>query len=485
MPPEQQTSAPASATAESQPQLRRVLGLWDLVFYGIVLIQPVAAVGIFGIANQKSYGHVTTTILIAMVAMMFTAVSYGRMATHYPVAGSAYTYVGRALNPHLGFIVGWAMFLDYLIIPVISIAYGAISVIQLFPQTMKSIDTAILGVFHITAKLPGHLQPTYVAIVILLTVLTTCLNLRGVRWAARTNEILLAIMTVAILIFLFDAIRFLTGHGGFQSLFSSVPFYNPKTFQLGAVWTATSIAALTYIGFDGITTLSEEVKEPKKTVARATVLVCLLTGIICGAQVYLAQLVWPDYTTYSSVDTAFFDVCGKIGGVFLNDTFAAIMVIACLGSALTGQLGAARVLYGMGRDNALPKKFFGRLDPKHNSPTLNILLIGGLALAVAIILSYEQAVPLLNFGAFLAFMGVNASVIAEFAVRTPAGHKRNWVWDLISPLLGFAFCAVIWVFLPREAKTYGGIWCGLGIAYSAYMTRGFRQKPVMIDLSGA
>ena len=343
----------------------------------------------------------------------------------------------------------------------------------------------ILGALHITATLPGHLQPTYIVIVILLTILSTFLNMRGIRWAARTNEILLAIMTLAIVIFLVDAIRYLTGHGGFQSLFSIEPIYNSKTFQIGAVWTATSIAALTYIGFDGITTLSEEVKEPKKTVARATVLVCLLTGIICGVQVYLAQLIWPDYNTYSSADTAFFDVCGKVGGVFLNDTFAVIMVVACFGSALTGQMGAARVLYGMGRDNALPKKFFGRLDPKHNSPTLNILLIGVLALGLAIALSYEQAVPILNFGAFLAFMGVNAAVISEFMVRTPAGHRRNLLWDLLLPLLGFAFCAVIWVFLPKEAKTYGGIWCAIGIAYSAYMTRGFRQKPVMIDLSGA
>ncbi|MDB6057020.1 MAG: amino acid transporter [Verrucomicrobiales bacterium] len=486
MPSEPQTSVPTSTTAaDAQPQLRRVLGLWDLVFYGIVLIQPVAAVGIFGIANQNSKGHVTTTILIAMVAMMFTAVSYGRMAAHYPVAGSAYTYVGRALNPHLGFIVGWAMFLDYLIIPVISIAYGAISLIQLFPETMKAWDSKILQTLHITTTLADHLQPTYIITVIVLTALVTFLNMRGIRWAARTNEILLAIMSIAIVIFLFDAIRYLTGHSGVQSLFSTLPLYNPKTFQLAPVWTATSIAALTYIGFDGITTLSEETKDPKKTVARATVLVCLLTGIICGAQVYLAQLVWPDYTTYSSADTAFFDVCGKVGGLFLNHIFAAIMVVASIGSALGGQLGAARVLYGMGRDNALPKKFFGRLDPKRNSPTFNIVLIGGLALTIAICLSYAEAVPILNFGAFLAFMGVNASVIRELVLRTPAGHRRNWVFDLILPFLGFAFCAVIWVYLPRQAMTYGGIWCALGIAYAAYKTRGFRQKPVMIDLSGA
>ena len=484
MPSDSQTATTSHATADSQPHLRRVLGLWNLVFYGIVLIQPVAAVGIFGIANQTSFGHVTTTILIAMVAMMFTAVSYGRMATHYPVAGSAYTYVGRAINPHLGFIVGWAMFLDYLIIPVISIAYGAISLIQLFPETMKSIDGVVLRNLHITAKLPDHLQPTYIAVVVVLAVLTTYLNVRGVRWAARTNEILLVIMTIAIVLFLVDAVRFLTGHDGVHALFSTTPFYNPKTFQLDAVWTATSIAALTYIGFDGITTLSEEVKEPKKTIARATVLVCLLTGIICGAQVYLAQLVWPDFNTYSSADTAFFDVCTKVGGAFLNKIFVAIMVVASLGSALTGQLGAARVLYGMGRDNALPKKFFGRLDPKHNSPTLNILLIGFLAASIAIFLSYAEAVPILNFGAFLAFMGVNASVISEFVIRTPTGHQRTWLWDLISPLLGFAFCAVIWVFLPHEAKTYGGIWCAIGIAYAAWKTRLFREKPVMIDLSG-
>src|SRR5580658_9691007 len=112
---------------DAPPKLRRVLGVGDLVFYGVVLIQPVGAVGIFGLADKDSFGHVTTTILIALVAMMLTAVSYGRMAGLYPAAGSAYTYVGRGLNPHLGFIAGWAMFLDYLVIPVISVVYGALS----------------------------------------------------------------------------------------------------------------------------------------------------------------------------------------------------------------------------------------------------------------------------------------------------------------------------------------------------------------------
>ena len=256
----------------------------------------------------------------------------------------------------------------------------------------------------------------------------------------------------------------------FTALFQLNRSTTPSTFQLGAVWTATSISALTYIGFDGITTLSgrgQRTEEDRCARDRPCVFAywnyLRRTGSVSGPT-RLARL-----QHLQSVDTAFFDVCGKVGGVFLNDNFCRIiMVVASLGSALTGQFGAARVLYGMGRDNALPKKFFGRLDPKHNSPPFNILLIGFLALSIAIILSYEQAVPILNFGAFLAFMGVNASVIGEFVVRTPAGHKRNWLWDLISPVLGFIFCAVIWVFLPTEAKTYGGIWCALGIVYAGY-----------------
>ena len=460
-----------------QPHLRRVLGLGDLIFYGIVLIQPVGSVGIFGLANKMSFGHVTATIFIALVAMLLTAVSYGRMAGLYPAAGSAYTYVGKGLNPHLGFIAGWAMFLDYLVIPVVSVVYGALSMQRLVDDLFPGLSNRVVSL----TGLPFEPERTaFVLWVILLTGLVTFLNLRGIKWTARTNQILTAVMFLVIGVFVVQAIRYLLSKQGWAGVFSTEPFYNPQTFNLRAIGTATSLAALTYIGFDGISTLAEDVKEPKRTVPLAIVLVCFLMGLCAALMVYLAQRVWPDYTTFKNLDTAFFDVCDLVGGKFLFNAISLVMAIACLGSALTGQVGAARILFGMGRDNALPR-FFARLNAKDN-PVLNIWVIGILALTGALSLNYEQAATLINFGAFLAFMGVNLAVVREFCLRPPPGHRRNWFFDLIVPGLGFLFCLVIWCSLPIPAKVVGGIWCAVGLAYTAVKTRGFRKPPVMIDL---
>ncbi|HBE40589.1 MAG TPA: APC family permease, partial [Bacteroidales bacterium] len=240
---------------QALPHFRRVLGLRDLIFYGIVLIQPIAAIGLFGIASQNSRGHMVTTLLIAMVAMMLTAISYGRMASLYPSAGSAYTYVGKGINSYMGFLAGWIMLLDYLIVPVINTIYGSLTLSRLLPSV-----------------------PFF--IIVLLFVLTiTLLNLKGIRTTARSNEILLAVMCVVIGIFIVLAIEFIFKEQSWRGLFSFKPFYNPETFNFSAIMTATSFAALTYIGFDGVTTLAEDVKNPGRTMLLAPVLVCLFTGI--------------------------------------------------------------------------------------------------------------------------------------------------------------------------------------------------------------
>jgi putrescine importer len=474
-------AVPATAPgSQAPPRLRRVLGLGDLVFYGLVLIQPVGAVGIFGLADQKSSGHVTLTLLIALAAMMLTAWSYGRMAGLYPAAGSAYTYVGRGLHPHCGFIAGWAMFLDYLVIPIVSVVYGAISIQKVVNELAPNLTHQTFGALGLPLD---EKRAAFVFWVVLLVCLTTFLNVRGIKWTAHTNQILTVVMFLVIAVFVADAVRYLWLNQGWAGLLSTAPFYNPRTFDLRAVGTATSLAALTYIGFDGITTLAEDVEEPKRTVPLAVVLVCLLIGICVGLQVYLAQRAWPDYTTFKDPDTAFFDVCGLVGGKLLLNAMAIILAVACLGSALTGQVGAARILFGMGRDSALPK-FFARLDHRDN-PVLNIWLIGVLALIGALALNYEKAATLINFGAFLAFMGVNLSVIREFFFRPLAGHARNWLLDLAVPAIAFAFCLWIWLSLPMPAKVVGGIWCAVGLIYTAIKTRGFRTPPVMVDLSGA
>jgi len=253
-----------------------------------VLVQPIAAIGLFGIASRTSRGHMVTTLLIAMVAMMLTAVSYGRMAALYPSAGSAYTYVRKGLNAHLGFLAGWAMLLDYLIVPIINTVYGALTLQRLFPDA------------------------PFLVWVTLFVAAITVLNIRGIRTTARSNEILLAIMCVVIFAFIILAVRYLFAAEGWSGVFSFKPFYNPTTFDLSLVMAATSFASLTYIGFDGVTTLAEDVKNPRRNLLIAPVIVCLFTGLFSGLQIYLAQQVAPDYNGFPNVETAFYDVSGKV-----------------------------------------------------------------------------------------------------------------------------------------------------------------------------
>jgi amino acid transporter len=441
------------------PRLRRVLKLRDLIFYGIVLIMPIAPIPLFGIAQRLSNGHFVTTILIAMLAMMITAVSYGRMATLYPAAGSAYTYVGRGLNTHLGFLTGWAMFLDYLIQPLLNGIYGALTVQRFFPF----IPYAVLAAVFVGTM--------------------TLLNLRGIRTTARANIVLVTVMCTVIGVFMVLAVRYLFHFQGWHGVFSLQPFYDPKTFHPRMIWTATSFAALTYIGFDGVTTLAEDVENPKRNVMLATVLVCLFTGIVGGLEIYLGARVWPNFASFPSAETAFMDVTRRVGGLLLFQALGITLILATLGAGLTGQVGAARLLFGMGRDNVLPRKLFAYLDPKRNTPTRNIWLIGIVAYIGTLFVSFEQAGEILNFGAFLAFMGVNLATFWQFAIVRQSGRKRRWFADVVMPLIGFLFCLWIWLGLKVPAKVVGGIWFLAGLVYCAIKTRGFRQRPVMIDFS--
>lgn len=452
------------ATISAAPRLRRVLTLWDLIFYGLILIQPTAPIPLFGVAQKLSNGHTVTTILVAMFAMMITAFSYGRMASVYPSAGSAYTYVGRTLSPHLGFLIGWAMLLDYILQPLLCTIWVAAAIHSRYAP-----------------------QLPYPVAAILVASFITVFNLRGVKSSARANKIMLVAMTVIIVAFLWLAVRYLLHRGGWGALFSTQPFYDPKTFNGHQIWMATSFAALTYIGFDGITTLSEDVKNPKRNVLLATVLVCLFTGILSGVEVYLGQRIWPNWHSFTNIETAFMDVCQRVGGMPLFQAMGAILVLAAIGSGLTGGLGAARLLFGMGRDGVLPRRFFGHLSQETSTPTYNILLIGIIAVIGAIGLNYvgnayEHAGELLNFGAFLAFMGVNFSTFWHFGVLRGQG-KRRVLGDLLLPLGGFAFCAMIWWNLNSLAKIVGGIWFVIGLTYIAITTKGFRLAPKFIDFS--
>jgi len=434
------------------PGLRRTLGLWDLVFYGIVLIQPVAPMGIYGVVSMQARGHVVTTILIGMVAMMLTAVSYGRMARAYPSAGSAFAYVGGELHPALGYATGWSMLMDYVLNPMICTIWCS---------------KAAMNV------VPGVPYPIWV---VLFAGLFTMLNLRGVQASARTNVLLTVVMGTVLVLFLGAALRaILQMHPDSAAL--TRPFYDPATFSMPLVLTGASIAALTYIGFDGISTLSEEVVDPRRNILRATVLTCVITGILASVQVYAAQLVWGTWNGFPDVDTAFVYVAGKAGGQWLFMLLNVTLLIANIGSGTSAHLGAARLLYGMGRSRALPPGFFGAVDPRNHIPRNNVLLVGALAAAGGLVLTFQLGAEMLNFGAFIAFMGVNLAAFVRYWVRA----ERRQVTNFIYPLLGFAFCGYLWLSLRTPAKLAGGAWLLAGLLYGAYKTGGFRRNLVSFD----
>src|SRR6202522_3871197 len=446
------SAKPPSSPIDTQ-RLKRSLTLWDLILYGIIVIQPVAPMSVFGVLSDRGRGHVVTTILIAMVAMLFTAISYGRMARAYPSAGSAFTYVGQEINPALGYVTGWSMGMDYLLNPMICIIW-------------------ISQQAHVFA--PGV---SYAVWAVIFALMFTALNVQGVKTSARVNTALAAGMGVVIAIFFVAAARYIFGNPHDGAAFFTRPFYDPQTWNTKAVLGGTSVAVLTYIGFDGISTLSEEAENPRRNILLATVLTCLVIGILSAVEVYAAQLVWPASQPFPDVDTAFVHVAGRAWKPMFG-IIGFTLLVANFGSGMGAQIGAARLLYGMGRSNALPKSFFGVVDAEHRVPSNNVLFVGAVALIGAFVMSYGLGAEMLNFGALIAFMGVNAAAFVRYVMR-----DKKWTPSFVlPPVLGFLICFLLWLSLSRKAMIAGTIWMAVGVAFGFWKTRGFRGDLVNFDL---
>jgi len=441
-------------TAATEVRLKRALSLWDLVMYGVIVLQPTAPMAVFGVIYARGQGHVATTVLIALIAMLFTAIAYGRMARAYPSAGSAFTYVGQEINPALGYITGWSMVMDYMLNPLICISWCS------------------------TASMAFAPGVPFWAWAIFYFLMFTGLNLRGIKTSARINAGLAAGMGLVVAIFFVAAARYVFGHPHDGIAFFTRPFFDPATFNLGAVLSGTSIAVLTYIGFDGISTLSEEVENPRRNILLATVLTCIAVGFLSALECYVAQLVWPAHEPFAKVETAYVDVAGLAGGSWLFGVVNFTLIVANFGSGMASQLGAARLLYGMGRSNALPKAFFGAVDAKRRIPRNNVLFVGVIALAGAFVISYGLGAEMLNFGALIAFMGVNAASFVRYYLR--ADEKK--LVNLFPPVLGFLVCLLLWLNLSRPAQKWGAIWMLVGIAFGFWKTRGFRGKLIDFEL---
>ena len=425
----------ASGSESKSLGLKRSLSFWDLVLYGIVLIQPTAPMPSFGIIYQAAHGHVVTAILLAMIAMLLTSISYGRMATAYPHGGSAFLYVGKEIHSSMGYITGWCLVMDYILNPLICTIWCSRAAINFLPWV------------------------PYVVFAIFFAVFFTALNCVGVETSARINAVMAAALGMVIVLVLAAAVRWLLHLQHPEAGFFLRPFYDPATFNWAGLRLGTSIAVLSYIGFDGISTLTDEAKDPARSVPRAIVLTCLATGILASIEVYVAQLVWPRGMAFPDVDTAYVHVSGRMGGPILFLIVNASLLLANMGSGMASQLGAARLLYAMGQDGALPRRFFGTVSATSRVPRNNVLLIGAICLAGALIFNYELGTELLNYGALLAFMGVN---LASMVRGWRHGRMTQW-WPMLLSLGGALTCFVLWVNLRPLALVVGTVWACAGV----------------------
>ncbi len=441
---------PIATKDTTAPTLERTLTLRTVTLFGLAYLAPLIVLGTFGVLAERSAGSTGSAYLLALVAMLFTAYSYGKMAATFPVAGSAYTFTRRSIGPRIGFMIGWAILLDYFFIPMAIWLIGAAFLSSAFPAV-----------------------PTWVWIVGFI-VLTSGLNLIGIKVAANVNALLMVFQLLVLGLFVILSLRHVIGIGGAGAAFNLGPFLNPQT-TIGGVAAGAALAAYSFLGFDAVTTMTEEVINPRKTVPRAIMLIILIGGGLFIIASYSTQLVHPG-GVFKDSSAAAFDIAKTIGSDLFASIFLGGLILAQFTSGISAQAAVSRLLFAMGRDAVLPKRFFGFIHPRFHTPALNILLAGATGL-IALKLSVATSTSFINFGAFTAFTFVNLSVIALFLRgRSERGWKRV-ITDVVAPAIGAV--VDVWLLLSLEinAKVLGVIWLTLGLAYLAYLTRLFRVKP--------
>tara|TARA_R110002051_G_scaffold107001_2_gene179949 strand:+ start:1864 stop:3204 length:1341 start_codon:yes stop_codon:yes gene_type:complete len=436
--------------------LARTLKLPSLVLFGLAYMTPLIVLGIFGVVASVTSGASAAAYLVATVAMLFTAFSYGRMAAAYPLAGSAYTYVRRTIDARVGFMVGWAVLLDYLFLPMV---------------------IWLIGAAYLQAQFPA--VPTWVWIVSFIAI-TTALNILGIKVANRANYILMAFQVLVIGLFVALSIGSVVAADGAAGLVSPAPFTGIES-SFSSIAAGAAIAAYAFLGFDAVTTLTEETIEPRKTVPRAILLIALIGGVIFVLVSYTTQLVYPG-GVFENQDSAAFDIAFQIGGNLFSAVFLAGLILAQFASGLAAQASASRLLFAMGRDGVLPRRFFAAVSKRFRSPVFSLVTVGVVGF-VALFLDVATSTSFINFGAFIAFAMVNVSVIVYYVKRKSEGTSLNPVMYLVVPAIGGIVTLYLMTQLDSNAITLGLVWLAIGVVILGVITRGFKKLPPEIEFA--
>ena len=424
--------------------------LHHLVIFGVAFLTPMIAYTIYGVIATASHGVESGSICFAVIAMLFTALSYGHMAKAFPAAGSTYTYTRKAINANLGVVAGWIVLLGYVF----------------FPMAIW-----LIGASYFSAAVPA--VPSWVWLIGFIVV-TSLINIVGVEVGSKINFIMVSIQVVIIVAFLIFTIKAITEGMGEGTLASFSPFYNPD-IDLSYTVAGAAAACYCFLGFDALTTFTEDTIDPTKNIPRSIILTLLVCGAIFLVVTYFTHLVHPSFD-YPNPDNAAYDIAKQVapsifGGIFLIGTIAGQFA-----AGLSAQASGARLLYAMGRDGVLPKKFFGNLNHKTQTPVNAIILTGVVAL-FAVFLDVTKATAYINFGGFVAFFFVNISVIVYYFVRQKQRSVKGFFLYLVFPVLGALLCLYLLVHLDKIAIILGCAWTVAGIIYLLVLTKGLKEEP--------
>lgn len=435
--------------------LKRELKVWHVVVIGLAYMSPFAVFDTFGIIADLTNGHVPASYIVLMISILFTVYSYSKMAQVYPTSGSAYTYTRRTINNNLGFIIGWVLLLDYLFLPMINAAFIKIYLSPIMPNV------------------PDWMW------VIGLIIFITVLNIIGVKVTVTANTIMVLFQTLVVVIFAILTVKTIVSDG---VGYFAIDYFYSVNMEFSTVFAGASILMLSFLGFDAVTTLSDETVNPSKNIPKAILLIAVIGGVFFLTVAYFMQSLFPQVAALidisPDVEEASSNIALFIGGNLFGSLFAAGAMVACIASGLAGQTSGSRLLYAMGRDGVLNKKLFGYVSPRTATPIFNIIITGLLACS-ALFLDIYTATSLINFGAFTGFAFVNLSVIFYYLrVRREKNHTFGSIFGyIVVPFIGFAYNMYLWFNLDKAALTFGLIWTAVGFLYLMYITRFFRQDP--------
>lgn len=449
-----------SENVSERTELKRVLKLPTLVCQGLAYLCPACVLMYYGIINVLTNGHFPLTLVVAGIAMTLTALSYAKMCRKYPVAGSVYSYVSHSIGPKMGFLSGWSLMLDYFLLPMI----------------------CYLGCgLYLNTMIP--VVPVWAWIILAVIFVAVC-NCVGVGVASIVNNINVIAPILVLVVMIIFIIKFVMGGGGAGTLLYPEAIYNPELFDFSSIMTAAGIMAIVFVGFDSVTTYSEETINPEKNMPRAVILICVGAAIEFFIVAYFMNCGWPyELGSIQDPDTAITEYNVHIGIGWMNTIFVLINTLASIGCCIAGQGATSRILLGMGRDGFLPKKFFGYVHPKFKTPTKNILLTAVVGLAAIIFQdSLTNAMSLVSFGALSGFILTNICVVVRFWVKDKERSGAAVLRNLMIPIIAAAICVYLWLSLPMTGKIVGFSWIAIGVIVLAVKTKGFKQLPPELNL---